>query len=164
MPDDLSFSIDTRALDEALAKLPTRVQKRILRPALEAAGDEILTRMKARVPSKWPERTPKTTALPIGIVCEDLHTDVRIGETTGANVRIGPTEIAGHVVRWLNNGFHATGRKRADNTRRKRKGQEEIGRPIPGLHFVEGAADEGAQAALDILADKIAEGLETVNE
>jgi hypothetical protein len=152
MPDDLSINIDTKALDEALSALPVKVQAKILRPALQAAGDLIVDRVRALIQDKCPERTPDSNALPVGIVKEDIHAVVTVGQTSGANVKIGPSDIAGYVVRWQNNGYNLTthGRKRA----------RKVIKAIPGQHFLESGTDEGAQAAIDALMAGIADGLQ----
>lgn len=148
MADELSFNIDTRELNEALSKLPDRVQKRIVVNALQSAGDVMLSAVKAHTPERTDGETPGSDALPPGILREDMHTEVAVSETKGARLRVGPTEIAGHVARWINNGWTLTshdGKKIKD---------------IPGKHFIEAAFDETAQAALDVLTDSIAEQLE----
>jgi hypothetical protein len=151
MPDDLSFTIDTRELDHVLSSLPVQLQKRILRESLQAAGDVILEAMVSLAPERTDEPMPSSTSLPAGILRADLQTDVRVSESSGARVRIGPGEIAGHVARWQNNGYNLTthGRKR----------QRKAIRAIPGKHFIESAADEAGQAALDTLVEHIAKGL-----
>lgn len=152
MSDELEFKIDTRELDAALSKLPDRVQKHIVVTALQAAGNIILAAVKANTPERTDEETPDSTALPPGILREDMHTEVKVSETKGARLRVGPTEIAGHVARWQNNGWTLTshGGKKIKET--------------PGKHFIEAGFDESAQAALDALTASIADGIANFNE
>jgi hypothetical protein len=152
MADELEFKIDTSQLDAALSKLPDKVQKRIVVKALQQAGDVMLEAVKAQTPEQTDEPTPGSDALPPGILREDMTTEVTVSETKGARLRVGPTEIAGYVARWINNGWMLTshdGRKI---------------REIPGKHFMESAFDESAQAALDAMTDTIADGIENYNE
>lgn len=152
MSDELEFKIDTSQLDAALAKLPDHVQTRVLKNALESAGDVILEAIKAHTPERTDEPTPGSNSLPEGILREDMHAQVIVSETKGAKLRVGPTDIAGHVARWINNGWALTshdGRKIRD---------------IPGKHFIEAGFDESAQGALDAMTDALAEGIEKFNE
>lgn len=152
MPDELHFKVDTSELDAALSKLPDKVQKRIVVNALQSAGDVMLTALKAHTPESTDEETPDSNSLPPGIMREDMHTEVTVSETKGARLRVGPTQIAGHVARWVNNGWTLTshdGKKIKD---------------IPGKHFIEAAFDETALSALDVLTESIAEGLANYNE
>ena len=148
MSDELEFKIDTSQLDAALAKLPDHVQTRVLKNALESAGDVILEAIKAHTPERTDEPTPGSNSLPEGILREDMHYQVTVSESKGARLRVGPTEIAGHVARWINNGWTLT---KHDGTKV---------RDIPGIHFIEAGTDEASQAALDALTDSIAEGIE----
>ena len=148
MPDELEFKVDTRELDEALSKLPDKVQKRIVVNALQSAGEVMLAALKAHTPEQTDEPTPGSDALPPGILREDMHTQVTVSETKGARLRVGPTEIAGHVARWINNGWTLTLHNKTKV------------RDIPGKHFIEAAFDETAQTALDVLTASIAEQLE----
>lgn len=152
MADELEFKVDTSELDAALSKLPDKVQKRLVVNALHSAGDVMLSAMKAHTPESTDEPTPGSDSLPPGILREDMHMEVTVSETKGARLRVGPTEIAGHVARWVNNGWTLTthsGKKIKD---------------IPGKHFIEAAFDESAQAALDVLTDSIADGIANYNE
>ena len=151
MADGLSISIDTRALDAALSKLPEKLQKRVLKNALQAGGDVILEEMTALAPERTDEPTPDSTALPPGILKADLQTQVTVGTTTGANVKIGPGEIAGHVARWQNNGYNLT-------SHGKKRGRKVI-KAISGKHFIEAAVDAAGQKALDAMIDSIAQAL-----
>lgn len=150
--DDLSFSIDTRELDKALSGLPEKVSKQIVEDALQAAGNVVLEEMVALAPERTDEMNPASNSLPPGILKADLHVDVSVSASGGANVRIGPTAVAGRVARWANNGFTLTGHGKSRRSRR-------IIRAIPGKHFVEGAFDVTAQRALDVLAEQIGQGL-----
>jgi hypothetical protein len=152
MPDDFELKIDTSQFDALLAKLPAKVSGAIMKNALQTAGDVLLASMKALAPEQTNEPTPGSNALPPGILREDLHTQVIVSETKGAQVKVGPTEIAGHVARWVNNGWMLT----------SRDGQQI--KQIPGKHFMEAAADEAAELAIDAFATSLAVGLEDENE
>jgi hypothetical protein len=149
--EDFELKIDTSELDAALSKLPDKIQKRILTTALQSSGDVILAAIKAQTPERTDEETPDSNALPPGILREDMHTEVTVSETKGARLRVGPTEIAGHVARWQNNGWTLTSH-----------GGKKI-KDIPGKHFIEAGFDESAQAALDVLTDALADGIENYN-
>jgi len=152
LSDELEFKIDTSQLDEALSKLPDRIQKRIVGNALEAAGDVMLAAIKAHTPEQTDEPTPGSHALPPGILKEDMHAQVTVSESKGARLRVGPTEISAHVARWQNNGWTLTSH-----------GGKKI-KDIPGKHFIEAGFDESAQSALDALTDAIADGIQKFNE
>ena len=147
---DMEFKIDSKALDEALSKLPDKIQKQYVSKALQAAGDVILEAMVAKAPERTDEETPDSNSLPPGILKADLHTQVVIG-TKGARVKVGPTDVAGHVARWQNNGWTLTSHKG--------KGGKKAIKDIPGKHFIEGALDEAGQAALDAMANSLGESI-----
>ena len=150
--DDFTIDIDTKALDEMLAALPTKVQGKVMRDALQAAAEVILAPMKALAPERTDEETPDSTSLPPGIMKHDLTTQVQMGTQYPPRVKIGPTEIAGHVARWQNNGWTLTGHGAS------RKGRKQI-KAIPGKHFMEGAFDEAGEAALETFIEKLGEGI-----
>lgn len=164
MADDLEISIDTRALDEVLSSLPLKVQKKIVGKALQAAGDVVLVRMKVLCPERVDEPTPDSTSLPPGMMRMDLQTAVNVSESHGAEVRIGPGQIAGHVARWVNNGWNLTrgGRRRVRKDGRA-VGRGKVIKTIPGQHFIEAALDEAGQAAVDTMVSVVAEELANVN-
>ena len=152
MPDDFELKIDTSQFDAMLAKLPAKVFGRIMKEALQTAGDVILGSMKILAPEQTNEPTPGSNALPPGILREDLHTQVTVSETKGAQVKVGPTEIAGHVARWVNNGFMLT----LHNGKQIKQ--------IPGKFFMEAAMDEAAEIAVEAFATSLSVGLEDENE
>ena len=155
MADEVEFKVDTSALDAALQKLPERVQKRIIRNALQSAGDVMLDAMKAHTPERTDDENPESTSLPPGIMREDMHTDILVSETKGARLRVGPTEVSGHVARWVNNGWTLT--KKTKSGKRKIK-------DIPGQHFMEAAFDESSEQALGVFIATLAKGLTEENE
>jgi hypothetical protein len=155
--DDIDLKTDTSQFDALLAKLPIKVAGKIVKDALQAGGDVIVTAMKALAPERTDEPMPDSTGLPPGILREDLHTQVTLGATQGANVKIGPSEIAGHVTRWQNNGWVLTGHGKG------KRGRKAI-KSIPGKHFMEAAVDEAGEAAVDAFVAKLAEGLASATD
>jgi hypothetical protein len=151
MPEDADLIINTKALDEALSKLSDKVQKEFVTKALQAAGDVILQAMVTLAPERTDEQTPDSTSLPPGILRADLHTQIIVG-SSGARVKIGPTEVAGHVARWQNNGWILTGHGKSKGGRKRIK-------DISGKHFIEQATDEAGQAALDAAVASLTESL-----
>lgn len=151
MADDLEITIDTKALDDALSGLSIRVQKKIVRKALQAGADVVLASMKALCPERTDEPTPDSNGLPPGILREDLQVDIRVSQTSGASARIGPGEIAGYVGRWVNNGYNLT----SHGPKRNRK----VIKPIPGKHFMEASTDEAGQKAVDAMVEVVASEL-----
>jgi hypothetical protein len=152
MPDDFSLKIDTSKFDEMLTALPTKVAGRILRDALQAGGDVLLESMKALCPQSTDEPTPESNSLPPGILREDLHTQVTVNSTTGARLRVGPTEITAHVARWQENGWMLT----LHNGKKVRQ--------IPGKHFMAASVDEAGEAAVDAFVAALADGLNSAND
>jgi Bacteriophage HK97-gp10, putative tail-component len=153
MAEDVDLVIDTKALEAALSQLPTKIQKQYMTQALQAAGDVILEAMVAHAPERTDEETPDSTSLPPGILKADLHAQVIIG-TSGARVKVGPTEVAGHVARWQNNGYYLT-------SHGKKRSRKQI-KQIPGKHFIEAATDEAGQAALDAAVASLSESISGV--
>jgi hypothetical protein len=151
MADDISITIDTVALDKALAELPLKVSKRYMRKALKVAGDIILASTVALAPERTDETTPGGRSLPPGILKRDLCSKVTVTENF-AGVKIGPTEIAGHVCKWQNNGWELT-------THGRRKSRKKI-RQIPGKHFMEAGADEASAKAVDAFVQSLAQALQ----
>jgi hypothetical protein len=147
MPDDISLKIDTSQFDAMLTALPTKVAGRIMKDALQAGGDVLLASMKALCPERTDEPTPDEDSLPPGILREDLHTQVTVTSTTGARLRVGPTDIAAHVARWQENGWMLT----LHNGKKVRQ--------IPGKHFMAASVDEAGEAAVDAFVARLAEGL-----
>lgn len=147
---DIDLKIDTSGFDAKLARLPVKLAGKIMRDALEASGDVLLGSMKALAPERTDEPTPDSNSLPSGILREDLHKQISVSATQGARLRVGPTEIAGHVARWQNNGWMLT--------RKTKSGKKQI-RQIPGKFFMEGAVDESGEAAVDAFAQALADGL-----
>lgn len=154
--EDITLDVDTRALDDALSRLPMVMQKKVLRKALEAAGDVLLESIRGHAPERQQD-TPGGS-IPPGILRADLHTDVEVSEKSGAVVRIGPTTITGHVARWINNGFTLTthGSKRGRSAVKRKDGKPN---PIPGTYFMERGTDEASERALEVLTSTIAEGI-----
>src|ERR1700732_2807651 len=108
MPE-LDLTIDTRELDDLLAKLPPKIAKQYIGEGLEAGGQVILTAMVARAPYRTDDKDPDGNSLPPGILKEDLTVDVKIfPDGGGGRVNVGPTQIAGYVARWQNNGWAVT--------------------------------------------------------
>ena len=152
MSDTIELAVDTRELEAALAKLSTKVQTGIMRDALQAAGNVLLDAQVANAPERTDEEMPDSTALAPGMVKADLHTQIQLG---GADrlprVKVGPSQLTGHVVRWQNDGYNLT-------THRSKSGRKVI-KAIPGKHFLEAAFDESAETAVDMFLAVLADGL-----
>jgi hypothetical protein len=155
--DEFSVQIDTKDLEEKLKALPEAIAKRYMKTALEAAGEVILAPMVALAPERTDEPTPEGTGLPPGILKYDLHTQVILNDS-GGKVRVGPSDVAGHVASWQNNGWMLTkGGYRQSNSHKNGTGKAL--HEVPGKHFMEGAYDEAAEAALDTFIATLAEEL-----
>jgi hypothetical protein len=149
---DLQLNFDTSKFEAALRALPEQMSKNYVNSALQAGGDVILASMKELAPERTDEATPDGTSLPQGILREDLHTQVTVSSDGASRVKIGPTDIAGHVCRWQNNGWMLTSHGKS------KAGRKQI-RQVPGKHFIEAAMDEAGQAAVDALVHSLAESL-----
>src|SRR5579859_5085374 len=144
MPE-IGLDVDTRELDKLLAALPPKISKQYLKTALEAGGDVILRAMVARAPYRTDDKTSDGSSLPPGILKADLTTDVKIfSDGGGGRVNVGPTQIAGYVARWQNNGWAVTTR----GTHRKIKDK-------PGSLFMQGAYDESSESALQAFIENL---------
>lgn len=149
MADELTFSVDTRELERKLAALSERVARRAVDTALDAAGDVVMTAMKQLAHGRTEYPLPTGNSLPMGILAEDIQTSVKVKNATGV-CRIGPGTIAGHVARWVNNGWALT----------TKQPKHEAVRDMPGMHFAEAALDETKQQALDVLIDVLGKEIE----
>ena len=160
--DDFEITIDTKAMDEALSRLPEKVQGRIAREALQKAGDIMLEAQKFLCPERTDDM-PGSDALEPGVLKESLTTQVIIS-TKGevARVKVGAPSETAHVARWVNDGhdIYKGGRKRAS---KNKKAGKFLGH-VEGKHFLEGAFDESAQKAIDAMLTAIGEGLKNDSE
>lgn len=154
MADDLAFTVDTKALDEALSGLSMKVQTKILNDALSKGGAIAAAAIKeaaaATAKSNRQAPTPKSNSLPEEIMREDIQAFVEVSEGR-ADCKIGGTELAFYVIRWQNNGWKLTSHGRKRNRR-------EI-KAIPGRYFMEGGMDESKQEVLDAMIEAIEEGI-----
>lgn len=148
MADEITLNIDTTKLEAALKDLPEKLAKKAMRNALQAGGDVMLEAMIAAAPERTDEPTPESNSLPPGVLKADLHTEIKMSKGS-ARVKVGPSQITGHVARWINNGWVLTGHN---------PGKKEI-REIPGTHFIERAFDESAQKAIDTAIQALSDAL-----
>jgi len=148
MADGFDMKLDTRELDEALAKLPAKFQGRIAKQALEAAGYVMVDAMKALCPVRTDEPTPGSDSLQPGVLQESLTTQVQMSKRYPPRVKVGPPSETAHIAWFIENGF--------DNVRAKRH--------IEGKHFMAGAFDESAQRAVDVMLESLAEALNDTGE
>ena len=151
--EHLSLDVDTTMLEEMMRSLPDAVARKAMRKALRAAGQEILNPMITLAPERTGTPTPKGDSLPPGVLKADLGTRIRL-EEDGGSVFIGPSRDTAHVARWINDGWTLTGHK---------PGKKTI-RDIPGKHFIEGAADEGAQRAVNAFTDTLMEEIQQATD
>jgi hypothetical protein len=146
MADDFGINVDVSEIQAAFAKLADKLQNKVLKKALQIAGDTILNPMIELAPEHTSDPTPNGTSLQPGFLKADLHTEVKVTQG-GGSVKIGPSQVAGHVARWQNNGWVLTSH-----------GGKKI-REIPGKHFIEAAFDEAADAALAAFCEELAKGI-----
>ncbi len=123
-----------------------------MRAALQAAGNVLLEAQVEQAPERTDEETPDGTSLPPGILKADLHTEIQINGQSAPRVKVGPSQIAGHVTRWQNSGWNLT-------SRGKSKSGRKVIRSIPGKHFIEAAFDESAESAVDAFVSTLRDGL-----
>ncbi len=150
MADVIDFSVDTRDFEKALKALPKKLREVAMQHALQAAGDVMLDPIVALTPERTDEEMPNSNALTPGIAKADIHTEVELkGESP--RVKVGPSRIAGYVVRWQNNGYMLT-------SHGKRSKRNAI-RAITGKHFLEAGFDESIEKAIDtfvtVLGDEV---------
>jgi len=146
--DEIRIDIDTKLLDELLSQLPEKVAKEYMHQALDAAGQILVTEVKANTPVRTGEITNdmKSTALPPGILREDV-TSNNNGKNT---LKVGCTSIGSHVMRWVEKGYTLTthgGKKRKRKTIKN----------IPGKHIMQRAMDTKGAEAIRAFAEKLAE-------
>jgi hypothetical protein len=163
--DDISFTIDTSEIEKALVGMSENLAGGIVREALEEAGEVMLDAIRDLAPVRIDERTPNSTSLPPGILKEDIHLAVIVKPGRIPKVVIGPTDIAKHVLYWIENGFDhvefsgnrvARRRNSTRNLDSKRVGYGgKFVRHIEGRHFVAAGFDESNEAAVQTLIDKL---------
>jgi hypothetical protein len=152
MPDEFGFSIDTTEWEAELNKLESKVRKAAIKKALLAGGEVIQVAMIALAPERTDEPTPESDSLPPGILKADIKVEIQAKQNLAPRAKIGPGEISGHVGRWIEQGWDLT------TGGRKGKGGTFI-RHIEGKHFISGAFDEAADAAVEAMLLSLGESL-----
>jgi hypothetical protein len=148
MPDEMTITVDTREVDAALAALPNKFAKGIVRDALAAAGLVMLGPMKSLCPEKTDESEDPGNSLAPGVLRESLTTQVQVGNVRPPRVKVG-APIETNQVDWLiENGF--------DNVKSKTH--------ISGKHYMAAAFDESAEAAVETLIAGLATALDSPGE
>ena len=165
--DDLTLSIDTREWEELLKQLPKRVARRAVRQALQAGGDVIAEAMEAEAPERTDTPTPGSNALPAGILKADITSQVQVGTKYPPRVKVGATDIAGHVAWWIENGFdHVEGGSSEKSIAFRGKygigGNKKVGKAtkhIDANPFMARAFDSSISSAVDVMLESLATSL-----
>ena len=153
-----NMTLDFRAMDEALSKLPEKVQGNFARKALRAGGNVILGALLDNTPVMT-EAQPGSDALAPGEMKAHATTTVQIstkGEVAGC--LIGFDSDVAHVARFVNNGHDIWTGGRGNGSRKKGKRGKFRGR-VEGKHFIERAFDESAAKAVDVMLTTLGESL-----
>jgi len=169
MSETFALSIDTSDLIKRLEQLPQKVAKGVAIDALTDAGHVMQTAIKQAVVDRSPRGAsgePREYKLPNGnsimpeLLAEDIDIDPMVSKgNKSCNVEVGPTQLTGHVARWINDGWmHVHGGRRFLHGKNRGKGIED--EQIPGTHFMEAGFDESAKAATDVFVTKLATGIE----
>jgi len=139
-----------------LMALPEKMRGPIMRDALQAGGDVMLSAMQDSASAAFKgsqERTPDSNALDPGMVEADLHTQIQEGKGDfPPRIKVGPSSITGRVVRWQNDGYNLT-------THGKSRASRKVIKAIPGKHFIEAAFDESCEAAVQVFLDTLVVGV-----
>jgi hypothetical protein len=170
MPDAIALTFDTKEMDEALAAMPQKLAGAAVREALQAGGDVLLAALVEHTPERTGEETPDSTALPPGILKEDMHTEVLVNEKYAPRVRVGPTDIGGRVAYWQNDGFDLVKggyRKTVYNRKGELialRGPGKLVKHIEGKHFFEAAFDESAEQAVEAMLSTLSKTLDLTKD
>ena len=171
MADSIQITIDTSDLVKRLEQLSKKVAANVLMGALEDSGRIMQAAIKEAVVERAPRgasgeprpyKDPNGNSIMPELLAEDIDIDPYVrSDGTSCNVAVGPTELTGHVARWLNDGWmHVHGGRRFANAERTRRGKGIEDEQIPGTHMFEAGFDESAQAALDAFTTELAAGIE----
>ncbi|HEV2324559.1 MAG TPA: hypothetical protein VGS10_11470 [Terracidiphilus sp.] len=158
MDEGIEVTFDTSKLVKALDAMPAKMQRKHLRAGVKAGAQPILKRMQAKCPVEHESPTPKSTALGPGVLKASLRVKITSGKN-GVTAMIGAPEGTGHVAYWLEKGFDHTGHKRIKRGRGRQLPPNAKVKHIPGTYFMQGAADEAAQQAVDAMVEAIAESI-----
>jgi hypothetical protein len=169
--DNISIQIDTSDLVKRLEQLPKKIAADVLMGALEDSGRVMQAAVKQAVVERAPRgasgearpyKDPNGNSIMPELLAEDIDIDPFVNKSgLTANVAVGPTELTGHVARWLNDGWmHVHGGRRFKNAERTRRGPGVEDEQIPPTHFMEAGFDESAEAALETFTAALAAGIE----
>lgn len=171
MADNISIQIDTADFVKRLEQLPKKVAADILMGALENSGHIMQAAIKQAVVERAPRgasgeprpyHDPNGNSIMPELLAEDIDIDPFVNKSgLTANVAVGPTELTGHVARWLNDGWmHVHGGRRFMNAEKTRRGKGVEDEQIPGTHMFEAGFDESAEVALETFTTELAAGIE----
>ena len=171
MADNLTIQIDTSDLVKRLEQLPKKVAADVLMGALEDSGHVMQAAIKQAVVERAPRgasgephpyKDPNGNSIMPELLAEDIDVDSFVNKTgLTCNVTVGPTELTGHVARWLNDGWmHVHGGRRFMNAEKTRRGKGVEDDQIPGTHMFEAGFDESAEVALETFTTELAAGIE----
>lgn len=156
--EGITVTFDTSKLVQALDAMPAKMARKHLRAGVKAGAQAILTRMQAKCPVAHESPGPKSTALGPGVLKASLRVALSTAKTS-ATAYIGAPEGTGNVAYWVEKGFDHTGHKRIKRGRGRQLPPGAKVRHIPGTHFMQGAADEGAGPAVDAMVAAIGESM-----
>jgi len=171
MVDNIQIEIDTSDLVKRLEQLPKKVAAGVLMGALKDSGRVMQAAVKQALIERAPRgasgeprpyKDPNGNSIMPELLAEDIDVDPFVNKTgLTANVAVGPTELTGHVARWLNDGWmHVHGGRRFKNAEKTRRGPGIEDEFIPPTHFMEAGFDESAEVALETFTNELAAGIE----
>jgi hypothetical protein len=151
MADGFDLKIDTAEMDKKLSELPLKVRRQAIRKSLAAGGEILAESMAAHAPERTDEATPGSTALPPGVLKEDIGWQVQAKADYAPRVKVGTTTIAAHVANWIENGWDMTGPSTNHNGK--------FIKHVDGIHFMAAAFDESIEAAIDAALESLGDAL-----
>lgn len=161
MSDEITITFDTSKLAAALDAMPAKMKRKHLKAGVKAGAKPILEKMKSKCPenTKYPV-TPGSTALGPGVLKSSLRVKVTTTKT-GVAAMIGAPEATGYVAYWVEKGFDHTGHQRLKRGRARTLPKGAKVRHIDGKYFMQGAADEAAQKAVDAMVQAISDSIDS---
>jgi len=165
--DGFEISLDTRAMDKALATLDAKLQSQVVTKALQAGGDVLLEAVQLECPERTDEPTPGSDSLPPGILRYAQITQVQISEGHTPRIKVGTSDEtkAYAVARWINDGYDLVKGGRRRKSRRKgakpgdMEGNGHLIRHIDPNPFYERAFDTVAEVAVDTMLETLGNSL-----
>jgi HK97 gp10 family phage protein len=151
------FDVDASALTRNLLDLPSKVRKKVLRPALRDGAKVVLPRALARAPVGM-------TSTLISSIKLNANSNTAAGRKgiLSVSIQTGKSDslFSGKAFYGAFQEFGWQPGKRVGRSSRWTVRTDRHGGRVPGKHFLEGAFEERGGSARDVILAKLKAGLE----